>query len=283
MCQFPTIIRDLLQDKKLDVKDVQEIRLRLGLPVIVYIDGKELLFSDIKPNRDDFNEMLELATNHSLYAYESEIGNGFITISGGHRIGLCGKYTIKDNGLGAFQNIAYANFRIAHDIRGCSDKLFRELHCDDELYDTIIISPPGCGKTTMLRDLIRNISDGKDTFTGRSIGVCDERFELAAFFDGQPQNYLGLRSDIISGCDKENAIDMLIRTMSPRVIAIDELGVNEYDKIPKLKYSGCNIIATIHGSSISDVERKLDIHEFKRAVILSLRNGPGTVEGVIAL
>lgn len=287
LASLPMGVRTILCRRGLKFEQLQEIRVRLKQPLVIYYDNREMVVADYKPEYKDLNELLEFATKHSLYAFENEIRQGYITVQGGHRIGLCGKAVMKNGQVSTFKNISCANIRIAHEVDGCSRHIFPLLHDGNTFYNTLIVSPPGCGKTTVLRDLIRTISNGTGDFCGRTVGVCDERSEIAACFNGEAQNDLGVRTDIVDGCPKEEAMQLLIRAMSPNVLALDEIGTGQdIEALHKLSSCGCNTLATIHGGSLQEIRERegidalLEKKVFRRIVVLSKRQGPGTVETI---
>ena len=213
-----------------------------------------------------------------MYAFEEEIRQGFITISGGHRIGITGKTIINEDSIKGMKHISYINVRLAHQVKGCADIVLPYLvnGKTQGIYHTLIISPPKCGKTTLLRDIIRQISNGSSYLQGMNVGVVDERSEIGACYMGVPQNELGIRTDILDCCPKAKGMMMLIRSMSPQVIAVDEIGSKEdLEAISHVISCGCKLIATVHGSSIEDIKSKPVLGEllhnkvFERYVILS--------------
>ncbi|MDY6329508.1 MAG: stage III sporulation protein AA [Lachnospiraceae bacterium] len=249
---------------------INEIRLRAGQPLMVIIDNMERfvkLDGEIIANFEnayivtvnEIRETMEYISNYSLYAYEEEMKQGYITVAGGHRIGICGKAIIENNTVKTLRYISFINIRIAHEIIGCSDRLIPKIYKDSEsIYNTLIISPPGRGKTTLLRDLVRNISNGYNGYyRGLNIGIADERSEIAACYLGIPQNDVGIRTDVIDGIPKAAGIMMLIRTMSPKVIAVDEIGSKEDIKAIRQGINcGCRFICTVHGDDLEDVINK---------------------------
>lgn len=178
-------------------------------------------------------EAVEAFSSHSLYAYEEELRQGFFTIQGGHRIGVAGKVVLEHGAVKTMKYLSFLNVRIAHEIRGCADGILPYIYEADrceinrEIFHTLLISPPRCGKTTLLRDLIRQISNGNAFHPGMTVGVVDERSEIGACYHGIPQNDLGIRSDVLDDCPKHLGMMMLIRTMSPKVVAVDEIGSRE--------------------------------------------------------
>lgn len=286
---FSLKLRVVLGKLEIDFNALQEIRLRINCPLLVNYQNREYFVSyDAKLINDSANgiiitmneikETMEYISNYSLYAFEEEIRQGFITISGGHRIGITGKTIIQDDAIKGIKHISYINVRLAHQVKGCGDLvlpyLINNRACG--IYHTLIISPPRCGKTTLLRDIIRQLSDGSKELKGINIGVVDERSEIGACYMGIPQNDLGIRTDILDCCPKAKGMMMLIRSMSPQVIAVDEIGSREdLEAIDHVISCGCKLIATVHGSSIEDIKSKPVLGEllekklFERYVILN--------------
>ena len=276
--------------KKIDYFDedtLQEVRMRIGHPLIVVNNGHEHVTDYIVTKRD-MKETMEYVSDYSLYAHEDEMKQGFLTIDGGHRIGIVGKAIIEDQKVRNLRFISSMNVRIAHEFKDCAEEILPYLCQNKEFLHTMIISPPGCGKTTLLRDLIRLLSNGTDCVKGQTVGVVDERSEIGACYQGVPQNDLGIRTDLLDGCPKAEGMIMLIRSMSPRIIAVDEIG-GEQD-MRALKYAlhcGCRILATAHGDSLEEISRKPEFMEliqekrFDRYVVLSGRKHPGTIEKIL--
>lgn len=245
----------------------------------------------------DIRDTLEYMSRYSLYAFDEELRQGYLTIPGGHRIGLAGQAVVEKGRIKTLRNISFLNIRVAREIKGCADDLLPWLYSGKEIGSSLIISPPRCGKTTLLRDLIRQVSDGwqasavpgreKMIFPGRTVGVVDERSELGACYQGVPQHDLGKRTDVLDHCPKAEGIMMLIRSMAPRVVAVDEIGSRE--DIEALQYGincGCRILATVHGSSLEDILRKPSLRDlvesgvFTRYVLLQSQGPPGRIRAV---
>lgn len=265
---FPGQLRQALAIFSADSKGVQEIRMRVQAPLLIRLLGQEHFLTAAgeackdprnayQVSRKDVRETLEYAASYSLYAYEEELRQGFLTIQGGHRIGVAGKTVAEGNRIRAMKAVSSLNIRLAHEVKGCADLALPLICHEGELYDTLIISPPCCGKTTLLRDLVRQVSDGWGKMEGMSVGVVDERSELGACFQGIPQNDLGIRTDILDCCPKAEGMMMLIRSMSPRVVAVDEAGSEA--ELEAMRYAmncGSRVLATVHGTSMQDVKKK---------------------------
>lgn len=268
----------------MDNDDLQEIRIRANKPLIFEIGEKEVL-SKYKVSMEDINTIVKRISNYSIYAFEDEIRRGYITIKGGHRIGICGRCVIEKNQVKTIKNISSLNIRICRQVLGCSNNIMKFILDKNEVINTIIISPPKCGKTTLIRDITRNISDGDANFKGKKVCVVDERSEIGACSCGVPQLDIGIRTDVMDGCLKSEGIIMAIRSMSPDVIVCDEIGnYKDMESIVTALNSGVSLITTIHGYGIEDLYRRPVFKEivenevFKRAIVLSYRKGAGTVE-----
>ena len=206
----------------------------------------------------DMMEMQNYISNYSLYACQEELRNGFLTIEGGHRIGLCGSTKNLNGRLVGISYISGINIRIAHERKDCAEQVMKYIRKGEkDIYNTLFASAPGIGKTTLLRDCMRLLSYGTTECRGKKIGIVDERSEISACYHGIPQNDMGPRTDVIEGCNKTEGILLLIRTMSPEVIAVDELGAKEdYEAIEQAVCSGCRIVGTIHARNIKELQQK---------------------------
>ena len=266
---FPREIKGLIdstleQDKRIE-QELKEIRLRVGKPIILKLRNIDLII-EYKTKQSDILQTVERLCNNSIYAYKNQICEGFITCKGGHRVGITGTAVVENNKVLNLKYITSINFRIAREIKNCSNKILSEVidRENNTIFNTLLVSPPGRGKTTMLRDVIRRISNGipEINFKGKTCGVVDERGEIAAMHQGIPQNEIGIRTDVIENISKEKGIKMLIRSMAPEIIACDEIGTKEdIEAIKEAMTSGVKGIFTMHGKTIEDIKNNKKINE----------------------
>lgn len=232
----------------------EEIRIRINEPVIIIYPDREAV-TDIVYRRPQIDSIMDRITKSSFYTFSEDIANGFITIAGGHRIGVVGTAVYENGSLKTLRDISYINVRIAHELKGVGEGMFAKISKGDKVSSTLIVSPPGGGKTTLIRDLARLISDNIQKYR---VAVIDERNEISASFMGEPQNDVGKRTDILCGYSKKDGISRALRSMSPNLIILDEIGgQSDADAIIRCKYSGVGVIATMHGNDISDIKRNI--------------------------
>ena len=265
---------------------IQEIRIKVNKPVIINLSRKEVILNSIV-TLDDIKQILVRVSNYSLYAYEEEIKQGYITIKGGHRIGIAGECVISQGEVRTIRNISSLNIRICREVKGCSNEVMKFITENNRVFNTLIVSPPKCGKTTILRDIARNISNGMpiNSLMGKKVSIIDERSEIASCFNGIPQLDVGIRSDILDNCLKKDGMIMAIRSLSPDILICDEIGTDgDMEALNMAFNSGVNIIVSIHGYSIEDIYRRrifkdlLENSILDRIIVLSNKNGPGTIE-----
>ena len=295
---FPKEVRNLLEKAELKQEYLQEIRLRINGPLLVVYRGEEYFLGAkgglckdpgqaFRVCRRCLQETLEYLSGYSLYAYEEEVRQGYLTLQGGHRVGLAGKTILDGEKITSIRFISFINIRFSHQVKGCASVILPYIAQGSTVRHTLLISPPRCGKTTILRDLIRQISDGDEKRPGHCVGVVDERSEIGGCHQGVPQNDVGIRTDVLDGCPKAEGMMMLIRSMSPEVIAVDEIGSYEdIHAIESVIHCGCRLLATVHGSSIDDIKRKPLLNRlvkekiFERYILLEGRPRAGTVRQI---
>ena len=288
---LPKEIGDVV-NKYLNDDVIQEIRIKVGKPIILNLSyGEKIL--EYKTKVEDLKFMMAKISNYSLYAFEEEIKQGYITLKGGHRIGISGSVVQTDGKITKINYISNLNFRIARQIIGASNEILRYIINMEEnsIYNTLIASSPGAGKTTILRDVVRRLSDGIDqiNFKGKTISLVDERGEIAAVYKGVPQNDIGVRTDVMDNVDKSIGMRLLIRSMSPEIIVADEIGKDEdVEAINYAVCSGIKGIFTAHGGSLKELQlnpaisKIIDKHIFERIIFLD-KTIKGKVKTVYAL
>lgn len=273
---FPDNIRSLLSALPSSVfGGLEEIRIREGRPLEINAGGRFCYLTSaggmtldvgkaFMPNKQDCNRLLDLITNHSLYTMEEELRKGFITIEGGHRIGLAGRTVLGGGKVEHLRDISGYNVRLAREVKGLANALLPQLldFKNKSVMHTLIMSPPQQGKTTLIRDLARQISSGswrhpEAKWPGMKVGIIDERSEIAGSKRGVPSFDVGPRTDVMDGCPKAEGMMMMIRSMSPDVVIVDEIGRPEdVDALAEALHAGVRVIATAHGSSVEDLSSR---------------------------
>lgn len=255
---FPTKIKNLLESELQDKKEkLEEIRIRVQKPIILKYNTSEKIIRYLTTSEEILNILQRICEN-SIYSYQKQISEGFVTVAGGHRVGISGSCVIENGKVININYINSLNFRISKQISGCSENLLENILDlkNNTVLNTLIVSPPGAGKTTILRDLVKQISSGVRNlkFKGINVGVIDERGEIAALYKGVPQNEVGIKTDVIDNVPKSLGMKMLIRSMAPQVIVADEIGTLEDVQIINYAIcSGCKGIFSAHGENFDDL------------------------------
>lgn len=282
---FPKHIKEALENNisEEEVNIIEEIRIRINLPIIVKLTEKEKII-DYKVSTEDINYIFQKICENSIYAYQNQIANGFVTIKGGNRVGIVGTAVVQNGKVTNLNYVSGLNFRIAQEIIGCSNKIMPNIIRGETIYNTLIIAMPGMGKTTLLRDIIRNLSngftDGNTKIKGQNISVIDERGEISATYRGGSQNDLGIRTDVLNDIPKAIGMKMAIRSMAPQIIAADEIG--SVDDVNAIQYAICcgiKGIFTAHGNSVEDVKKNTELKSlidnkiFEKFIIIKKEDG----------
>lgn len=252
----PRLRQGALSLRDEEQSQVEELRLRMGRPMTAVFPQGERSFPGLTVQPRELEQLVELASHASLHTVLDQICQGYLTIEGGHRIGLCGTAVMRGGAVHNLRALSSANLRIARQVTGVGSAVLDRLCTQGRLESTLILAPPGLGKTTLLRDLIRRASDGEGC-TPLRVSVADERGELAALYRGRPQLDVGERTDVLEGCPKGQGLILLLRAMNPQVLAVDEITAPE-DVQALRTAAGCGVIllATAHGASREDLERR---------------------------
>lgn len=263
------------------MEDLIELRIRAGRPVQLIGRSREQ-FCGGSTGASQVTEAAQALAGHSLYAREEELREGYFTMEGGCRVGVCGRMTAEDGRIQRMTHAGSVCVRIAREVKGAADGVMGALYGPDGPRSALIVSPPGMGKTTLLRDIARQLSDGTGGRRGVRIGIADERGELAGCVMGVPALDVGLRTDVMDGCPKRAAMRLLVRSMSPEVIVTDELGHPEdAAAVEDAIRCGVKVIASVHAADEEAAERRLGeglYALFERVIVLG--GGIGRIERV---
>lgn len=268
---------DLPEDKQ---GRAEELRLRIGHPVTVVFPQGELFLGTNPVTGRDLEHLLELASRASVHTVADQLRQGYLTMEGGHRVGLCGTPVLRDGQIHGLGRLSSAAIRVARQVTGAAAPVAQKLLEQSGAFcSTLILAPPGAGKTTLLRDIIRMVSHGEGMAPQR-VAVADERGEVAALWNGVPQLDVGERTDVLEGCPKAQALMMLLRAMNPQVLAADEITAPE-DVAALISAAGCGVklLATAHGSAREDLARRPLYRElmgakvFERLLLIETKNG----------
>lgn len=284
---FETYFKNVIKD----YEKIRELRIRRNGPVQIIREDRPVYltkagcYSDfsqdgLRLTETEFMDLFSHICRHSIYAFEQELSKGYITVEGGHRVGVIGQTVWNGKQVTGMQYFTAMNIRFAHEIKGVADKVLPYLYQENELKSTLLVSLPGCGKTTLLRELVRKISNGSREHSAQNVSLIDERSEIASCYLGMAQNDVGMHTDILDACPKAEGMLMVLRSMSPQIIAVDELGGEEdYKAIQQAFYLGCRLLATIHGTDYDSIKRNPYLQDnlgaggFERLIFLKGRAG----------
>lgn len=265
---FPREFHNMLKALPDVIDKLQEIRLRVNCPCCFIVDRREC-YPDkeghLKEHRQDGvilgSDEVAAVFNHicqySPYAYESQLRQGFLTVAGGHRVGVCGQVVMEGEKVTLIKQVRFLHIRVVHEVQGAAKKLLPHLYEEGRFLNTLLISPPGVGKTTLLRDIARVVSDGNSYHSGMQVCIIDERSEIAGSYMGVPQTRVGVRSDVLDGCPKAIGMMMAIRAMAPQLLVVDELGLAaDYKALSCAAGCGIRLLASIHGKDMEDIYKK---------------------------
>lgn len=281
----PHLRRQAQQVDKARQVQAEELRLRAGrLMAVVYPEGERAVPGEELVSPRDLELVLEIATQASAHTALERMRSGFFTVQGGHRIGICGSAVMKEGEVYNLRQLSSLAIRIARQVPGAAANVADRLWQGQNFQSTLILSPPGGGKTTLLRDLIRCLANGEGHPPLR-VGVADERGELAAMWNGVPQLDVGRQTDVMDGCPKGTGLLMLLRGMNPQVLAADEITAPE-DCAALLMAANCGVslVCTAHAADLADLQTRplykpmLENRCFQKLVVLTGRGDRRTCQ-----
>ncbi|WP_042145886.1 stage III sporulation protein AA [Paucisalibacillus sp. EB02] len=265
---------------------LQEIRVRLLQPIELIFDYGIEWITQARTNKKDNTFIINQLSEFSLYRMEDELREGYITIEGGHRVGLAGKVNTVNGSVKAIQYITFLNIRIAKEKIGVATKVIPYLY-ENRFLNTLFVGSPQSGKTTLIRDVIRIISSGWNHVPPKKVGVVDERSEIAACLKGIPQHNLGKRTDVLDACPKAEGMMMMIRSMSPEILVVDEIGSEkDVQALTNAINAGVTVVCTIHGQTLEELKNRpsilplLEKKVFRRIVLLKGQSSPGSLKSI---
>lgn len=277
----------------IDFTALEEVRLRRGRPLLLDFGTQQQFVTPAGRlcqqegagyvvTEADIERSLVLACGGSVYACQEQLRHGYVTVNGGNRIGITGSAVLENGEIRSLKEISGMNYRFARQVHGAADQIIDSVLRGGKLHSTLIVSPPGCGKTTLLRDLVRQISA-----RGYKSVIIDERSELAAMAGGVCGYDVGVRTDVLDACPKAAGMMMAVRSMSPQAVVTDEIGSGEdIEAIRSALRCGVCVIASAHARSAGDLYRtggRELCALFDVFITLSKRRGSGTVEEVCSL
>ena len=283
------------------MEGLEEIRIGQERPLMLYRGGQGYFLKKdgglaegydadtVRISAPEMLKILDMVSEHSLYAMEEELRNGFISLRGGCRVGVAGRAVLENGRIKTFKHINAFNFRIARPIPGAADKVMPHIRKGNRISHTLVLSPPQMGKTTLIRDMVRQISDGSDGAPGLKVGLIDERSEIAGMHQGLPSFDIGIRTDVLDACPKAEGIILMIRSLSPPGGGHrrDRQAGGYREAIGEALNTGVDVIVTAHARTLEEalkrpiLLRALKKDLFERILVLGDSLGVGTLERVL--